>query len=166
MGSKMVKRINASNIWPSRAYTIDEVAKLLCVSRTTVFTWISDGLRSLKTREPHLIIGGELKVFLAQRVHGKTAAFSTDVFVCMRCQAGRAPAGNMIDYYHTAVGAVRIIALCEVCGGALSAFTNTAALTKLARTYELVLRPATQVECSNGTKSKATQRGRPHARLK
>ena len=111
-------------------------------------------------------IGGELKVYLAQRVYGKTAAFSTGVFVCMRCQTGRAPAGNMIDYYPTATGAVWIMALCEVCEGPLSAFTNTAALAKLARTYELVLCPPTQDESSNGTKSKTTQRRRPHARSK
>lgn len=162
----MVKKINASNIWPTRPYTIDEVAKLLAVSRTTVFSWIANGLRVLNAHEPHLIIGKELKVFLAQRIDGKTARFSTEAFVCMRCNTGRAPAGNMIDYYPTATGAVRIMALCEVCEGSMSAFTNSAVLTELAQKYEMVLRPRTQVECSNGTKSKTTQRRRPHARAK
>jgi len=159
----VVKKINPSNIWPSRPYTIDEVAKLLSVSRTTVFSWIADGLRSLKAHEPHLIIGAELKVFLAQRIDLRTAAFSRGLFPCMRCKTGRAPAGNMIDFYPTSTGAIRIMALCEVCESPLSSFTNATKLAELAKRYEVVLCPRTQVECSNGTKSKATQRRRSHA---
>lgn len=162
----MVKKVKGTNIWPSRTYTIDEVAKLLSLSRTTVRSWIPQGLKVLSKNQPHLIIGAHLKDFLAHRVDARTTRFAGEDFVCMRCKCGRAPAGAMVDYSFSTSGAVKIMALCEACEGPISAFTSEAKLADLATRYELVLRPSTRVECSDETKSRTDQVGGYHARAK
>jgi hypothetical protein len=152
----MVKKVNTSNIWPTRPYTIDEVVTLLSVSKTTVLTWIGSGLRALKTHQPYLIIGSDLKAFLNDRV--RTTAYSTGhLFVCMKCRVGREPAGNMIDYYHGRTGNVRIMALCCICETPMSAFIGPSKLAALGKKYELVLTLRIQDEASKEIRTATTQ---------
>ncbi len=94
----MAKCVSARRVKIHRQYTYDSAADALGVTRQTVRAWRKDGLTVLDDKKPHLILGHELKRFIASRTPRKFRKMAVDEFLCMSCGAARRPYGSMADY--------------------------------------------------------------------
>lgn len=110
-----------------RNYSVEEAARLLGVHRNTVREWIKRGLPVI-AGHPTLILGPELRAFLARRrEQGRRPCHSGEIY-CMRCRQPRAPAREMVDYQQIAPNRGRLIALCSSCEAVMYRSVNPARL--------------------------------------
>ncbi len=127
----MANNLNPNLTKMHRSYTVDEVAALYCVHKTTVRNWIKTGLAVCDDRRPVLILGHELRRYLhARRVHRKRQCKPDELF-CLRCRAPKKPAEGMVDYLPMTASTGRLVALCPTCGGIINQYSSTAKLAQL-----------------------------------
>ena len=94
----MARRPNWRLVKTHRSYAVEEIAQLFGVHKNTVRTWLKNGLESIDRRRPTLVQGRELVKFLRDRQSKSKTPLSPSHLYCVRCRAGRRPAGNMADY--------------------------------------------------------------------
>ncbi len=113
----MAKRPNSRAIRAARTYTIEEAAIVLSVSVGTVRAWVKAGLPIMSKARPYLILGDALRSFLDARRSSGKARLQPDQLYCLRCKAGRRPAGLLVDVFPKNPKTARLFGFCEVCGG-------------------------------------------------
>ncbi len=102
-----------------RAYTVDELARLLGVHKNTVRHWIRVGLPLIDGAKPQLIKGREAKVFLTARRVRRRKRCRLEQLYCFTCRESRDPAERMADLLdHPTAPMLR--ALCATCGGVMN----------------------------------------------
>ena len=77
-----VKRLNSRRVKIHRAYTVEEVAKLLQVHKNTVRGWLWTDLQAIDDRRPTLILGRQLAAFLHARRDQSRRRCRPDEFYC------------------------------------------------------------------------------------
>ncbi|WP_417514816.1 helix-turn-helix domain-containing protein [Minwuia sp.] len=97
-----------------RNYTVDEAARLLNCSKSTIRRLIAKGLPVIKDQKPHLILGSDLIEFLKKQRRPKVRCGPGE-FYCLRCRAPRQPALGMVEIRSRNVSSLNIRALCDVC---------------------------------------------------
>lgn len=107
------KRLNPRLAKIHRTYTIEEAARLYGVHRQTVRNWIKAGLAALTSKKPHLILGNELRTFLAGR--RKRTPCGPGRLYCLRCREPRNPAGDMLDYLPITLVSGNLRGICSIC---------------------------------------------------
>lgn len=108
----MAKRVATGRLLSARPYTVEELCKILEVSRTSARTWIKDGLRLVSNGQPCLIRGEDLKAQLQKRKASTCQPLGADEFRCQRCKSRRKPAGSMVDCVINKNGTATMSALC------------------------------------------------------
>lgn len=117
-----------------RAYTVDEAARALSVSRGTVRRWIAIGLPAIQDQRPHLILGRALIQFLADQAPKRQRMLLNECY-CLACRTPREPAFGEIEYFPVSVASGNLRALCPVCATVMRkrfAFSQIDALRALA----------------------------------
>lgn len=138
----MYKYPNAKKIKAARSYTIPEVAEVLGCSTRTVRNWAGMGLRVLTENRPHLIVGDDLKSFLAEKSASKRVKLSPNELLCLSCKAPRQPLGMMADEICQTATISRLVGLCEVCGGTCNRMISARALPEFARIFDIASKQA------------------------
>ncbi len=118
------------------SYTSEEAAKILGVSKGTVLRWLKNGLPHLTDQRPYLILGADLRDFLAKRKKPKQRCELHQCF-CFRCQEPKAAAGGMVDYIPRTALSGQISAICEDCGTIMNKAFSAAKLPLLERQAEV-----------------------------
>lgn len=99
----------------NRSYTVEEVASLYGVHRNTVRQWIKQGLSVCDDRRPLLILGTELRAFLARkRTQNKRPCKPGEIY-CLPCRAPQMPALGMAEYQPLTPASGNLIGLCPAC---------------------------------------------------
>lgn len=94
---------------------MEEAAGALGVHRNTVRHWIKDGLSTIDTRRPTLILGRHLAAFLqARRAKNKRPCGAAQIY-CVRCRVPVRPAGDMVEYKPVTATLGNLVALCPSC---------------------------------------------------
>lgn len=106
----MYRYPNAKKIKAARSYTIPEVAVLLGCSNRTVRNWAEMGLRVLTDNRPYLIVGDDLKKFLADQSASKKVKLAPNELYCLSCKAPRQPLGMMADEIRQTATISRLVA--------------------------------------------------------
>lgn len=84
----MAKNYPLRNIKIKRSYSPLDIAKLFHVDVRTCLRWIREGLKPLEENvRPLLIMGSELKNFLAQQRKHRTCVLQSQEFYCLKCHA-------------------------------------------------------------------------------
>jgi hypothetical protein len=120
----LIRRSSASRIGRSRepsltihrAYTVEEVAKLLQVHKNTVRGWLWTGLQAIDDRRPTLILGRQLAAFLHARRDQSRRRCRPDEFYCFRCRTPRASATGTAEYLRVTANSGNLKASCVECG--------------------------------------------------
>jgi excisionase family DNA binding protein len=124
----MKKRYRLNLIRAKRSYTVKEAAELLSVHVRTIQCWIKGGLRVLDGSRPFLMMGHELKSFLAVETQKQKRPLSADEFYCVRCRAAVKASGVETFPTDKTMGrdklAVILKGLCAVCGGKVNRFST------------------------------------------
>jgi hypothetical protein len=138
----MYKYPSAKKIKAARSYTIPEVAEVLGCSTRTVRNWAGMGLRVLTDNRPYLIVGDDLKNFLADQSASKKVKLASNELFCLSCKAPRQPLGMMADEIRQTGTISRLVGLCEVCGGTCNRLIGTRALPEFARVFDIASKQA------------------------
>ncbi len=133
----MYKYPSAKKIKAARSYTIPEVAEVLGCSTRTVRNWAGMGLRVLNDNRPFLIVGDDLKTFLAEQSASKKVKLGPDELYCLSCKAPRKPLGMMADEVRQSATISRLVGLCEVCSGTCNRMVSARALPEFARIFDI-----------------------------
>ncbi|MEX1663241.1 helix-turn-helix domain-containing protein [Thioclava sp. 15-R06ZXC-3] len=133
----MYKYPNAKKIKAARSYSIPEVAEVLGCSARTVRNWAGMGLRVLSDHRPFLIVGDDLKTFLADQSKSKKVKLGPNELFCLSCKAPRQPMGMMADEVTQSATISRLVGLCEVCGGTCNRMISAHALPEFARIFDI-----------------------------
>ncbi len=92
-----------------------EVAHLFGVLRNTVRGWLKTGLVRLGEGKPLLVHGSELQRFLVARRNSARRPCGPGKLYCVRCRAGRAPAGRIAEFTPLGVVTGNLCADCTDC---------------------------------------------------
>ena len=109
------RRFTARRVKQAATYDVAEIAKLLGTHRNTVRRWLKDGLKPIDDQRPLLVLGAELKRYLASRKVARRRPCGPGEFYCFRCRAPRRPYGGMVDSRPRTDRVVALNALCEHC---------------------------------------------------
>ena len=133
---------SAKKIKAARSYTIPEVAEVLGCTTRTVRSWAGMGLRVLTENRPFLIVGDDLKKFLAAKSASKKVKLAPNELFCLSCKAPRQPLGMMTDEIRQSANISRLVGLCQVCGGTCNRMIGTRALPEFARIFDIASKKA------------------------
>lgn len=138
----MYRYPNARKIKAARSYTIPEVAEVLGCSTRTVRNWAGMGLRVLNDNRPFLIVGDDLKTFLADQSASKKVKLGPNELYCLSCKVPRQPMGMMADEIRQSANISRLVGLCEVCGGTCNRMICARALPEFACIFDIASKQA------------------------
>ncbi|MBJ7409984.1 MAG: helix-turn-helix domain-containing protein [Phenylobacterium sp.] len=112
-----------------RSYTVAEAAELLGVHRNTLRHWIKAGLPVVCSGRRVLILGRQLREFLAQRQAQRRRKCGSGRLYCFGCREPRKPREGSVQWLDTGQPTVNLRALCGTCGARMN---QRASVTKLA----------------------------------
>jgi len=142
------RQANYRRIKIHRAYTVEELARLLPVHKNTVRIWIKAGLPIIDGKRPTMILGVEASAFLqARRARNKRTCKPGEIY-CLRCRAPRSPAGDMAEYTPINENVGNLSAICPDCESFMHRLVSKAklgqVLGKLDVTFPQALRHLTE----------------------
>jgi excisionase family DNA binding protein len=111
------RRFNPRRAKIHRSYTVEEVARLFGVHKQTVRNWIGAGLYVLASRRPILIHGSDLREFHERRREKRKQKCRPGELFCLKCQAPKRPAGDMLDYLPMSLVSGNFRGICPTCNG-------------------------------------------------
>jgi hypothetical protein len=137
-----MKTIAINRIRAKRSYSVKEAADVLRAHPRTIQAWIKSGLRILDGSRPFLIMGGDLKSFLAKRIQNRKQALGPDEFYCFRCKT-RVTASGVSTIPGRAIGlgkiSLRLKGSCVACGCPVNKFSAvTVVPIEASATYGLI----------------------------
>lgn len=138
-GDAKAKRSNFRAIRAGRTYTIDEAATLLQLSIAAVRSWVKAGLPILKAKRPYLIIGEDLIDFHKARQNGAKRPLAPDQFFCLRCKAQTRPDGGLVDAIAQNGKTLRLVGMCETCGGMCNRMIGRNALADVEKLFTVMV---------------------------
>lgn len=98
-----------------RSYTVEEVAGVCGVHRATVRNWIKNGLTTLDSGRPMLVLGSVLRSFLEKkRKRGKRPLKPGEIY-CVKCREPRIPFGASADVEMKSANFFNLVGICEDC---------------------------------------------------
>jgi hypothetical protein len=98
-----------------RAYSVDEIARVLGIHRNTARIWIKGGLRTIDDKRPILVLGQELVRFLQDRRARKKQPCPAGQMYCFRCRKPKVPASGMVEYEPRTATVGNLAGLCPDC---------------------------------------------------
>ena len=113
-----------------RAYTVDEVARMLVIAKGTVRRWLKNGLPTTDLRKPALIRGPDLADFLRSRSKPKQPCPPGQCY-CVRCRSPHKPDGAMAEYIALTATSGNLRGLCPKCGSWMHRRTSYAQLQQI-----------------------------------
>jgi hypothetical protein len=140
----VAKRPDHRAVRSARSYTIPEVAAVLGVSVGTVRGWVRSGLPAMIAQRPFLILGCELREFLAVRRSKSKAPLQADELYCFTCKAARKPLGLMVDAHNQSVKTARLEGLCEVCGGSCNRMISRTQIDQFRSIFDVASKDGSQ----------------------
>jgi hypothetical protein len=114
-----------------RTYTVNDIARVLCIHKNTVRAWIKAGLPTIDDRRPMLTLGHQLIAFLkARRMRNKRPCPPGQIY-CVRCRAPKFPAADMAEYRPLTEKVGNLIAICPDCNSIMHRCVSLAKINEV-----------------------------------
>lgn len=113
------------------SYTVAEAAALFGIHRNTVRNWISKGLGTIRVGATILILGDELRSYLARQRNKRRVRCPHGSMFCMRCREARHPPENLTELIQLTPTTVNLRGLCPDCGSLMHRRANLARLGEI-----------------------------------
>jgi len=137
----MAKRAKWGKVKFHRSYTVDETARLFCISKGTVRRWLKKGLTHIHDRKPILIMGDHLIEFLKGQSR-KPVKCKLDECYCFSCRAPKRVAFGEIEITTSHQTSGNMHALCETCSTRMFKRVSLAKLEPLQAILKVSIRHA------------------------
>ena len=125
-----------------RSYNVAQIARLYGIHRNTVRHWLKDGLRAIDGVYPALILGVELRRFLAETRSSRKRPTATGHIYCMRCREAVRPALRLVDYTPRTSTNGNLEGICPRCEAMLNRCVRLADLPVVTAGLEVRITPA------------------------
>lgn len=112
----MAGRYSVQRVKAHRNYTVTELADAMRVTAGTIRNWVKDGLPILTDKRPFLILGCDVKAFLARRVEDRRRPLGRGQVYCMSCRDARTPEPGLVELRKGQGKRMHAKALCSECG--------------------------------------------------
>jgi hypothetical protein len=139
-----MRRLNPRRVKIHRTYTVEEVARLFRLYKTTVRGWLKAGLPRIDDRRPILILGRELAGFLHARRERRRQRCRVGELYCFRCRAPRTPAVRTAAYLPLSPSSGNLRATCADCGTRMYRRVSLHKLAAVAGALQVALPQAQQ----------------------
>jgi hypothetical protein len=136
------RRIDPRRAKIHRNYSVEEAARLFGTHRNTVRAWLRAGLKTIDGPRPTLILGTELRRFLAERRARSKCPTPPGMIYCPRCREPRRPAGDMVDYLPRTATSGDLQGICPDCGTMLYRRVHRDALEAVRAGLDVTIREA------------------------
>ncbi len=133
----MAKRYNARAIKKNQTYTFEEAAEALGVHEQTVRAWGGRGLRVLRSKTPHLILGDDLRRYLSASEQRRKRPMGPNELFCLKCREPKTPEGNLADFSAAGPGRGLLSGICPDCGRMCQRFVRMDQLAFVAPDLDL-----------------------------
>jgi len=132
----MARRVRRGRLDPRRAkthynYTVAEVARLFGVHRNTVRSWLRNGLEAVKVGHAILILGDELRAYLARRRASRRVRCTPGSMYCLKCRAARRPPAELTEAVALTATTLNLRGLCPLCGSLMHRRANPLRLDEI-----------------------------------
>jgi hypothetical protein len=97
------------------SYTIEEIARVLCIHKQTVRRWEKAGLSAIDDGRPKLFLGTEIRRFLSDRRGRARRPSPPGHMFCFRCRSSKIPSGGFADLLPLTGTIANLCGLCD-CG--------------------------------------------------
>ena len=98
-----------------RNYTVEEIAELFGIHKNTVRRWVKEGLATIDSRRPMLILGRDLVAFLQVRRAKNKQTCKPGELYCVRCRVPKFPAEGMAEYAPVTEKIGNLMGICPDC---------------------------------------------------
>ena len=98
-----------------RSYSVNDIVDLFGMHPHTVRLWLKSGLAALDGHRPTLVLGVELRRFVAAKRATRKRSCPPGTIFCMKCREPRRPAGNMADLRHLSPTTGDLQGICPAC---------------------------------------------------
>jgi|SRR4051794_15935972 hypothetical protein len=125
-----------------RSYSVVELASILGAHEHTVRGWIKDGLPTVDSTRPVLILGNDFQDWWSRRRKAAKRPLKPGQLYCFKCRQPKAPALGMVEYTTTNLTTANLKAICETCGTMMHRRARLAALVAIMPNLDLQRREA------------------------
>ncbi len=108
-----------------RNYSVREISELYSIHPHTVHVWVNnDGLCTIDTKKPKIILGQVLFDFLKKRRAKNKQKCKPGEIYCVGCRCPQLPAGNMVEYIPVTKTLGNLQAICPDCDSIINRRIN------------------------------------------
>lgn len=136
----MPKKVSSRSLKAHRTYTVLELAEPLDVTVGTVRAWTKQGLRTLSSKRPILIVGSDAKEFLDSRKKPASRQLHDNEFHCLGCGTPVRALGDLVDCTLQSETTARLSAICFDCEKMVCRMISRADLASFERVFDISYR--------------------------
>ena len=141
----MGKSYNIRLIKHRESYSLKQISETLKVHQRTVQEWRHEGLTTISTEKPFLVMGYDLKEFLNRKLQSKKIKLEANQFYCTKCRNAVITINNKVHLasLNKTIGnqgfnGLMIKGICQKCGTKLNKFSHDGRLQELKDTFSIV----------------------------
>ena len=128
---------NHRRVKTHRSYTVEEVASLFGFHKNTVRNWVKNGLATIDSNRPMLILGKDLVEFLQKRRTRNKQTCKPGELYCVRCRFPRPAAEDMAEYSPGNEKTGNLIAICPVCDAIMNRRVSLAKIKEVSGNIDI-----------------------------
>ena len=140
----MGKNYNIRLIKHRESYTLKQISETLHVHPRTVQEWRGEGLKTISTEKPFLVMGYDLKEFLNKKLQSRKIKLEANQFYCMKCRNAGTSKNNEVHLasLNKTIGnqgfrGLIVNGICQECGTKLNKFSHEGRLEELKNTFKI-----------------------------
>jgi hypothetical protein len=140
----MGKNYNIRLIKYRESYTLKQISKTLNVHPRTVQEWRKEGLKTISTEKPFLVMGYDLKEFLKEKLKSRRAKLEANQFYCTKCRCAVTSKNNEVQLVslNKTIGkqgfkCLIVKGVCQKCETKLNKFSHEGKLQELKNTFTI-----------------------------
>lgn len=140
----MGKTYNIRLIKHRESYTLKQISETLNVHPRTVQEWRKEGLKTISTEKPFLVMGYDLKEFLNQKLKSRKTKLEANQFYCTKCRNAVTSKNNEVHLVslEKTIGnqgfkGLIVKGICQECGTKLNKFSHEGRIQDLKNTFTI-----------------------------
>lgn len=140
----MGKTYNIRLVKHRESYTLKQISEMLNVHLRTIQEWRKEGLKTISTEKPFLVMGYDLKEFLIKKLESRKTKLEANQFYCTKCRNSVTSKNNKVYLasLNKTIGNQGFIGLivkgiCQEFGTKLNKFSHEGRLEELKSTFSI-----------------------------